>query len=1406
MGSTVIKTTKTVYPQIYAYVTPEYEPNNGWIKIGYTTRKDVDERIRQQTQTAGIHYDKLWFGPAKFYNSDDWFKDKELHSYLRKFRDIEQRKASEWFYYDGYPEKAHEHYESFRRREWDQLDKSQEYTLRDEQEKAVQMTLAYAAANKTRREFLWNAKPRFGKTLTAYDLAGRMEARNVLIVTNRPAIANSWFDDFTTFIEKKFNYRFVSTTDSLKESNTLTREEFVKNPYTSDGQLAGCMAFVSLQDLKGSLYFGGSYEKLKWVRDLEWDLLIIDEAHEGVDTLKTDVAFDNITRDFTLHLSGTPFRAIASGKFSENQIFNWSYADEQTAKAEWDVTSEENNPYEGLPRLNMFSYQMSQMITDEVNKGAEIDGSNIDFAFDLNEFFETNNSGKFVHEAEVVKWLDTLTRNEKYPFSTPELRAELKHTFWLLERVASAKALERLLRSHPVFENYEIVLAAGDGRRYEDEETVRERSFDRVREAIRENERTITLSVGQLTTGVTIPEWSGVVMLSNVKSASLYMQAAFRAQNPWSYEADGVFQCKESAYVFDFAPERTLIIYDEFANNLSSKTAGGGGTTSDREENIRVLLNFFPVIAEDGEGRMVELDVNQVLTIPKAIKAQEVVKRGFMSNLLFQNISGIFAAEAKEVCEILEQLKPVAPGRVTPSATSSPIDTQGVEVDEEGQAVVGHGLVVSTTNAKFGEKVYTTLAGVASQPAPNLTSTIATAFSREVTGIAKEIAKEQGVTAAQAEIIVRQQANILAREVQVMQMQSDIETAEAEVTYKAEVEEAGRDDSAIAAAKARFEVKQQEIAVKLQEELAETVATKTRELVEGTTGAILQRGEERKKVTVEDDIRSRLRGFARTIPSFLMAYGELETTLENFDVNIRDEVFQEVTGITLDQFRVLRDQYNFFDAVVFNESVQEFLRKREELANYFDEDQSEDIFDYIPPQQTNQIFTPKRVVRMMIDALEEENPDLFSEKDKTFVDLYVKSGLYLTEIVKRLYKGLEKQIPDSDQRLRHILENQVYGFAPTEIIHAIARNFIFGKFADIDNSNLRCHDLTSAARGEEEIEMKFDVVVGNPPYQEESGGAGRQAVPIYQLFVKQAKKINPHLISLIIPSRWFSGGMGLDGFRDDMLNDSQIVSITDFPNAKDCFPNNSISGGVCYFLRSRSFNGKCTFVNMSGKKSNSMVRELNEFPVMIRYNEAVHILRKIRGIDNEASITELASSLTPFGLPTNFRGTEIKIKETDLTVQTSVGISYISKKKIEKGLGYIGKYKVLVSKTSAEHAGEPDKNGQFGVLTSSVRVMHPDEICTHSYFVMGKFDEVTSAENLLSYLKTKMVRFLVLQSMTSINVSKSVFQFVPLQDFTPESDIDWTKTIPEIDQQLYAKYGLDEKEIAFIDEKVKEMG
>ncbi|HGK7332687.1 TPA: DEAD/DEAH box helicase family protein [Streptococcus suis] len=1055
--SVLIKTSEEISPKIYAYTTPHVTTNDGWIKIGYTERQ-VEQRIKEQTHTAGIEPSILWQQEARYIEEPDKgkpFKDHDFHQFLN-FHAIERRPKTEWFYFNGHPEQANHLFDQFVRHDYAgyQPGEQVDYQLRQEQEEAVQQTLTYIQTNQDARkkEFLWNAKPRFGKTLATYDLVKRLNCDRVLIVTNRPAIANSWFDDFHKFIAGSTSYKFVSESDSLKGRPALSREDFHKLLFTEED--AKEIAFLSLQDLKGSKYFGGAYDKLQWVAKTQWDLLVIDEAHEGVDTEKTDVAFHQIQRNFTLHLSGTPFKALAKGKFSENQIYNWSYADEQAAKQDWLSSSEQENPYENLPQLNMFTYQMSKMITDRVRDGADFGSETVDFAFDLNEFFATNESGTFIHEREVKEWLNTLTTNEKYPFSTRELRREIKHSFWLLDRVASAKALKGLLEDHPTFDRYKIVLAAGSACQREAEDTeANGKSLDMVRKAIAEHDYTITLSVGQLTTGVTIPEWTAVLMLSNLQSPALYMQAAFRAQNPYSWvEGDKVYR-KERAYVFDFAPERTLSLFSDFANNLSLATAGGAGTSQTREENIRNLLNFFPVIAEDREGKMVEIDAQAVMTIPSQIRAAEVIKRGFMSNFLFDNIAGIFRA-SQLVLDILDELPVEQQGKI--SHAPDTLEFPDIEVDEEGQVQVAEDLVINRQEVLFGTKVYDLLDTV--EELVDQVETVDKAFVKTVqkeisSTLVADLTAGYDLTNRESKQIEKQIHTEIESLIQRSEKEFDIQQAHLENEYQEALKETV-DSQQQEELEQAYQAKKIEAHQAHQAELRQRLAEKVQDLPHDLVKQQEVKQRERTKAQAEDEIRGHLRGFARTIPSFIMAYGDEHLTLANFDSYVPDEVFIEVTGINLNQFRYLRDggpefAGHLFDQPTFDQAIQEFLRKKAELANYF-EDRTEDIFDYIPPQKTNQIFTPKKVVQKMVDELEKENPGIFDDPSKNFIDLYMKSGLYITELVKRLYnsQGLQAAFPEGHERLKHILEEQVYGFAPTAIIHKIALEFIFGTLPD----------------------------------------------------------------------------------------------------------------------------------------------------------------------------------------------------------------------------------------------------------------------------------------------------------------------------------------------------------------------
>ena len=1060
-----INTAKNVTPMIYAYTTPEIARHDGWTKIGYT-EQDVETRIKQQTHTADVKWNLEWKGNALFDDgSGERFTDKEFHAYLRK-SGVEQEagKNNEWFHITG-PDSKEKFYD-FRANHGilQSLSTVIPYQLRKEQKDAVEQTIAYWHDHPG-GEFLWNAKPRFGKTLSVYDFCKKSGAKKVLIVTNRPAIANSWYSDYMKFLGTQSGYVFVSEVDALKGKPCVLSSEECKN--------RNCIEFVSLQDMKGSKYFStGGIDKRDEVAETNWDVLVIDEAHEGVDTCKTGVAFDRIHRNFTLHLSGTPFKALANNKFADNAIFNWTYADEQKAKQDWDVSSEEENPYESLPKLNLFTYQMSEIVKDELQQGVEINGETEEYAFDLNEFFSTNH-GKFKYDSSVDKFLDALTLQEKFPFSTPELRAELKHTFWLLNRVDSAKALAVKLKNHPVFKDYQVVLAAGDGKLDDNEET--KKSYDKVVKAIQDHEKTITLSVGQLTTGITIPEWTAVLMLSNMKSPALYMQAAFRAQNPCMFKNGSSYARKENAYVFDFDPARTLTIFEEFANDLSSDTSAGRGDVETRKEHIRELLNFFPVIGEDENGELIELDAEKVLTIPRKIRSVEVVRRGFMSNFLFQNISQVFGAP-QAVMDIISSMEPVEEpkGKVNFSEEVK----EELALNDDGEVEVPDEMIIGVTKDVFGDKIFaptedviSTVSKIADTPdkalsaLEKLKANTHNHMTANIIGEAKNTYGSEMKTAdkRKLESKINGAADKLI-DTSYMNYTIDKNTIEQQRTDALQSRhETGRSTAEI---NQEFDEKIERAA----EQFQETLKIGLEELVEESKKDVVRTVEtnkrEREKSVIEEGIRDHLRGFSRTIPSFLMAYGDNEVTLATFDTIIPDNVFKEVTSITLDQFRFLRDGGSYkdpetgeekefvgrlFDPVVFDNSVKEFLALKKKLADYFDEKSVEDIFDYIPPQKTNQIFTPKVMVKKMVDMLEKENPGCFDLPDKTFIDLYMKSGLYIAEIVKRLYQSeeMKRLYPNKDERLKHIFEKQVYGLAPTEIIYKIATSYILGFDEDV---------------------------------------------------------------------------------------------------------------------------------------------------------------------------------------------------------------------------------------------------------------------------------------------------------------------------------------------------------------------
>ncbi len=488
-----------------------------------------------------------------------------------------------------------------------------------------------------------------------------------------------------------------------------------------------------------------------------------------------------------------------------------------------------------------------------------------------------------------------------------------------------------------------------------------------------------------------------------------------------------------------------------------------------------------------------------------------------------------------------------------------------------------------------------------------------------------------------------------------------------------------------------------------------------------------------------------------------------------------------------------------------------------------------DVLTCIANLSSDEVFTPPQLVKQILDLLP---GDLWRDKNARFLDPGCKSGVFLREIAKRLEEGLETQIPDRQKRMNHIFKNQLYGIAITELTALLSRRSLYcsktanGKYSvceafDNPNGNIlfkrvehtwkdgRCvfcgANEENYARGselethayqfihiknpEEIFKMKFDVIVGNPPYQLSDGGFGRSASPVYQKFVRQAKKLNPRFLTMIIPSRWFGGGKGLDEFRGQMLNDDRIRKIVDFEDSSEIFPGVSVAGGICYFLWERDYKGLCEIVNMQNGVEAVSTRRLNEFSVFIRHSQAVPVIRKVV-VRDEKRMNEQVSAYKPFGLRTY-----VKPQKTgDIVLHWQKGEGPYRRKDITVGVEMIDKWKVIASRSGHEHAGNPGIDGTRRVLAKTV-VLPPGTICTETYLVIGSYSAEQEARNLLAYMKTRFFRFLMSLFMYSHGITKDTFAFIPVLDMTKH----WT------DEKLCKRYGLTENDIAFIESKIRPM-
>lgn len=1300
------------------------------------------KRIKEYTHTAMVRYELLYTELAiQDIEMDDGshnlkpFSDSDVHRiikragyYCKTFYDTGNE--SEWFRIDletaknairAFKEGRSDLYpsEMIIKPDGKRREISDSIQLRAEQVEAVAKTVS---VYKKTDKMLWNCKMRFGKTVTAYELIRREGYQKSIVVTHRPVVVDGWRKDhdkifgssehmFVTKQTGSAEYEFDAAIDS-------ENERMLKN-YAEQG--VSFTYFASMQDLRGSIRAGGKFEKNNAVFDMDWDIIIYDEAHEGTQTDHGQSVQDLLEtpkrgkKPKVLSLSGTPYNI--QDDYEVYNTYTWDYVMEQRRKRDFALNyPDEPNPYADLPELRIYTFDLQKSLPTSYRYATE------DMAFNFREFFRTwtgdtkkdfrpipsgKSVGDFVHEEDVIAFLNLISSDSddsNYPFSNNEYRDMFRHTFWIVPGVKEAAALSKLLRKHPVFQQFRVANVAGDG----DEEEPYDEALKKVQDVIAHNEYTITLSCGRLTTGVTVPEWSAVMILTGGANASAsgYMQTIFRVQSAGSVNG----KQKTCAYVFDFAPDRALNVISE----VHELTKHGKMTDEDRRNVLGEFLNFCPVISVDGTG-MVPYSTSSLMRQIKKITVDKAVNSGFDDDSIYN---------------------------------------EGVGIVMDGNDVL----------------LFNQLAGIVQGQSKSKTAK-------------KVVINDTGMTNEQYDIAEK-------------------------AKNKPKRERSPEEEAAIK--------KQQELKKEREKvlRLLRAVSIRLPMLIYGA------------RVDIEEDI-----------------------PMEKFIEIVDDESWKEFMpkGVTKSLFKKLLKYYDQDVVSGAGFRIRRMAKAADELPPIRRAQRIAEILSHFRNPDKETVLTPWRVVNMhMSDTIggycffdEDFDPNkpldeprlvdngdvtvnVFCNPDARLLEMNSKSGLYPLYLACSLY-SLNLSKPESDMPLeesqriwREIVEKNIYVLCRTEMACSITRRTLVGYRDDwtvraihlprlLDRMNDKprlARKLSNPKTWELEGDrLKFDAIVGNPPYQLTGGSGGTNDSPIYQEFAMLAEKLEPEYISLIMPARWFSGGREsqLAEFRRFMLKNRHISKMVVFTDSKDIFPTVEIKGGLCYYLIDRSYDGLCEYTLVQGNSFSQSTRNLGEFEIIIRNPQVAKIVSKVMSHNNDlGTVDNIISGDTPFGIPTNPMSSktfsmEIHPEKSDVynveMLYYDNGArkkAYVKADSITKNANDVFKDKVFIPK-AAGSGSDPYVLGKpvYGIKGS---------VCSQT-FLYAPFNSKEEANNFILYLKTKLFRILVSASKISQETPSKVYRFVPIQDFSKP----WT------DAELYAKYNLTDDEIAFIEAMIKPM-
>ena len=1314
---------------IYVFAIND-ERHRDCLKIGETTidkddgsdlfnnaeslKEAAHKRIRQYTKTAGIAYQLLYTEISIFVRSGMimTFNDKQVHKVLER-SGIKRKEfegvsgADEWYCCDL--ETVKKAIAAVKRGETSlhPSDISQGQSpiiFRPEQQEAI---------DKTRKRFkkgnqmLWNAKMRFGKTLSALQVVKEEEFKRTLILTHRPVVDKGWFEDFGKIFYDRKDYQYGSRGNGGEfdklESKVKTGGKYVY--------------FASIQDLRGSEQVGGKFDKNNEIFKTAWDFVIVDEAHEGTKTeLGQNVLKELIKPDTkVLQLSGTPFNLFDD--YTEDEIFTWDYVMEQKAKQTWTTDNPyEPNPYASLPAINIYTYDLGTLMSEYVED---------EKAFNFREFFRTREDDTFIHEKDVDRFLDLLCKEDKdslYPYSNDAFRRIFRHTLWLVPGVKSARALSAKLKVHPVFSMFQIVNVAGNG----DEDEENAEALQMVNKAIGEDPDetyTITLSCGRLTTGVSIKPWTAVFMMAGSfsTSAAQYMQTIFRVQTPFTNHG----RMKEQCYAFDFAPDRTLRVLAETAK-VSAKAG------KQTEEDRRILgdfLNFCPIISIEG-SQMKPYDVNKMMGQLKKAQIEKVVQCGFEDGALYND-------ELLKLTDV--ELRDFDDLKKTIGTTKAMAKTGDIDVNQQG-----------FTKEQYDEK------------------------ERLEKKPKKERTPEEQARLDELKAMSNQRRNAI----------------------------------------------------------------------------------------------SILRGISIRMPLLIygaeLKYEDEEITIDNFASLIDDQSWEEFMpkGVDKEKFEKFK---KYYDPDIFREAgkrIREMARAADKFTIEERIERISAIFNTFRNPDKETVLTPWRVVNMhMSDCLGgwcfydeafsqplstpryvsqgKVTTDVF-RPDSHVLEINSKSGLYPLYVAYNIYRSRVEAAKQKYGEVSHgfamnlwdaTIEENILVVCKTPMAKSITKRTLAGfrntrvnaqYFSDlIQNITERPEYVVNRLRDGKHFwqinndeNMKLDAIVSNPPYQviqatDKAGINSAFASAIYPQFIEISRKLKPNYISMITPSRWMTKtGQGVsESWVDDMINCNHIVVIQDFYDALDLFNGVEIKGGLNYFLYCAGYNGKCNYVlhqNGVVSRNHDYLNALGA-GVVIRDTIATSIVEKIRIKEGhyflENSFAKYVSPQHFFDkdglLTTSWTGFVDEKDDTHsikyyLNKQmNSKGYAWIKDSDIPKNQQVIPIHKIYISK--AYNGGDAFPHQIIGKPFYG----EPGSVCSQTYLVICYNEKFTKSicENIISYMATKFFRYMVFVKKKTQDNPSSVFQFVPLQDFSRP----WT------DADLYAKYGLTDEEIQFIESMIKPM-